>query len=146
MATIRLLHASDLHISKFLNLKQLHKRQRSSVVDSLTHYTFAPVYSPRTLSRFLRFLRPRADSLDALVLTGDIATTGRTFDLEKAYSVVKTRLQPIGIDICLLPGNHDRWEPYRVGHNTALMSLGYNPGGREFHNVFGDFWWLILKR
>src|SRR5690349_5378146 len=105
MATIRLLHISDLHISKFLNIRQITKGDRSEVKDGLTHFTIAPAHSPGTLARFISFVRRRRATLDGIIITGDIATTGRDFDLHKAFSVVHNRLEPFGIDIALLPGN-----------------------------------------
>ena len=61
-------------------------------------------------------------------------------DLKKAFEIVKNRIEPIGIPLGLLPGNHDRWVPYRTGQNSALFSLGYDPGGKDFHRVFSSFW------
>ena len=138
MTTIRLLHISDLHICKFLNILQISKR--ADVTDTVKHFTVAPAYSPGTLSRFLAFLRQQRATLDGIIITGDIATTGRSFDLEKAFNVIKHRIEPMGVDLCLLPGNHDRWIPYRKGKDSVLFSLGYDPGGKDFHSLFGDFW------
>jgi 3',5'-cyclic AMP phosphodiesterase CpdA len=73
-------------------------------------------------------------------VTGDIATTGRDFDLKKAFEVVKHQIEPIGVNLGLLPGNHDRWVPHRKGQNCAILSLGYDPGGKDFHNIFSSFW------
>ncbi len=140
MTTIRLLHVSDLHISKFLNIRQFTKGDRSAVRDGLTHFTVAPAHSPGTLTRFLSFVRQKRKLLDGIIITGDIATTGRAFDLKKALSVVQHRLNPIGINVALLPGNHDRWTPHRRGHDSAIMSFGYDPGGTVFHSIFSSYW------
>jgi len=138
MATIRLLHISDPHICKFLGIRQLAKD--ISIKKTLANYTFAGKYSPKKLSAFLRFIRRRQSTLNGVILTGDIATTGRDIDLKKAFEIVKNRIEPIGIPLGLLPGNHDRWVPYRTGQNSALFSLGYDPGGKDFHKVFSGFW------
>lgn len=140
MATIRLLHISDLHICRFLNIRQISKRDRSALKAVIKHITFAPASSPGRLTQFLRFLRQKRETLDGVIITGDIATTGRNFDLQKASNVIKNRLDPIGVDLCLLPGNHDRWTPYRKGHDSAIFSIGYDPGGTDFHSIFSDYW------
>lgn len=138
MATIRLLHISDPHICKFLGIRQL--ARDISIKKTLANHTFAGKYSPKKLSAFLRFIRRRKQTLDGLILTGDIATTGRDIDLKKSFEIVKNRIESIGIPLALLPGNHDRWVPYRRGQTSALLSLGYDPGGKEFHKVFSSFW------
>lgn len=138
MATIRLLHISDPHISRFLNVRQLAKHM--SLRAAVSSFTFAPKYSRKRLVRFLSFLGTRRGTLDGIIMTGDIATTGRIFDLEKAFDTVKNRIKPIGVDLGLLPGNHDRWVPYRKGYDSAIFSLGYDPGGKDFHHLFSDFW------
>lgn len=140
MATIRLLHISDLHICEYLNLRQISKRDRSALKNAIRHFTVAPTSSPTKLTRFLSFFRRQKNTLDGVIITGDIATTGRIFDLQKAFTVIKNRIEPIGVDMCLLPGNHDRWTPYRKGHDSVIWSFGYDPGGTDFHSIFSSYW------
>ena len=123
MTTIRLLHISDLHVSKFLNIRQVSKWRVSELASTAQNFTFAPAYSQNKLNRFLSFLRKRAAALDAIIVTGDISTTGRSFDLDKAFTVVDERIKPVGVDLCLLPGNHDRWVPHFKGQNSAIRTL-----------------------
>jgi 3',5'-cyclic AMP phosphodiesterase CpdA len=104
------------------------------------NYTFAPAYSQNKLNRFLGFLRRQTVPLDRIIITGDIATAGRRFDLDKALRVVDGSIKPMGVDLCLLPGNHDRWVPHRTGSQSAMWSVGYDPGGTDFHSVFSSFW------
>jgi 3',5'-cyclic AMP phosphodiesterase CpdA len=85
-------------------------------------------------------VRTRSDTLNGIIITGDIATTGRQFDLDRALEVVEKEIAPICLDLGVLPGNHDRWIPHRKGRNSALLSLGYDPGGKDFHATFRDFW------
>jgi 3',5'-cyclic AMP phosphodiesterase CpdA len=87
------------------------QRDRSALKSAIKHFTIAPAPSPTKLTRFLSFLRQHKETLDGVIITGDIATTGRIFDLQKAFTVIKDRIEPIGVDLCLLPGNHDRWMP-----------------------------------
>ena len=138
MSTIRLLHISDLHVSKFLNIRQISKWRLSSVANK--NFTFAPAYSRGKLNQFLAFLRKQTTPLDRIVITGDIATTGRSFDLDEAFEVVDGSIKSMGVDLCLLPGNHDRWVPHFKGHNSAIRSFGYDPGGTDFHTVFSSYW------
>lgn len=140
MATIRLLHISDLHISKYLGIRQISKRDRSALKNNIKHLTFAPSASPGRLRRFLAFLNKWRQTLDGVIITGDIATTGRDYDLQKAFSVIKNRFEPMAVDLCLLPGNHDRWIPYRKNHDSAFWSIGYDPGGKDFHSIFSSYW------
>jgi len=94
------------------------------------------------------------DSLDAIVITGDIATTGLEHDLEKARIFIEgppnpedPRISEDGIatvsglgvkHIILLPGNHDRYREWR--DPLGLVSLGYTPGNKMFHDVFHRHW------
>jgi 3',5'-cyclic AMP phosphodiesterase CpdA len=139
MTTIRILHASDFHICKYLNVRQMSKRALGNISDTLRNFTFAPSYCPYKLARFVRFVRRVKDSVDAIIITGDIATTGRRFDLEEALNAVH-EITAASVPVYLLPGNHDRWTPHRKGHYSAIRSLGYDPGGKDFHEVFGEFW------
>jgi len=93
------------------------------------------------------------------VLTGDIATTGRTDDLERARDFLEKPYDtnapaqqraapgaasisrvlthdncpcPNHVRLMLMPGNHDRLEP------SGLKD--YSPGGIEFDNVLGGHW------
>ncbi|HKY42555.1 MAG TPA: metallophosphoesterase [Pyrinomonadaceae bacterium] len=140
MTKIRLLHISDLHISNYLNIRQISKWRLSELARTAQNFTFAPAYSNNKVNRFLAFLRNQAAPVDRIIITGDIATTGRSFDLEKAFTVIDGRLKPIDVDLCLLPGNHDRWVPHFKGHRSAIRSVGYDPGGTDFHTIFTSFW------
>lgn len=140
MATIRLLHISDLHVSNFLDIRQISKWRVSGLSSTVRNFTFAPAYSQNKLNRFLSFLRKQSTTLDQIIITGDIATTGRRFDLDKAFRIIDGRIQPMGVDLCLLPGNHDRWVPHFKGQNSAIRSFGYDPGGTDFHSVFSSYW------
>lgn len=138
MATFRILHISDLHICKHLDIRQISKRAIGSMSEALRNFTFAS-YCPKKLSRFVRFVRRIKDSLDAVIITGDVATTGRWFDLQQALGVVK-EISEVGVPLVLLPGNHDRWMPHFRDHDFVFRSWGYDPGGTDFYQVFGEFW------
>jgi len=111
-------------------------------------------YDVGVLQRFADFVHQHAANglLDAVVLTGDIATTGDTEELEKALeffeappdvrlrsqtSEQEPTLAELPIPIFLLPGNHDR---YKTGPGYAPGGFGYGPGGREFDRIFKKYW------
>jgi 3',5'-cyclic AMP phosphodiesterase CpdA len=87
-----------------------------------------------------------------VIITGDIATTGLTFDLEFALRFVEgvpdinnkrrsnnfPTISGIQLPIFLLPGNHDRYK-------LLLGRFGYAPGGKNFHRLFHKHWGSDVK-
>ena len=148
MESIRILHASDLHIAKEDGIKSLiEPRSARQVLKSLKDRALATSYDASVLQSFADFVRSQR-SLDAVLLTGDIATTGSYDDLATAHRFVRGDTVPwfsgnfrifsepsiAGTDapLWLIPGNHDRFSPHRY--------LGFAPGSREFHRVFQSLW------
>jgi predicted phosphodiesterase len=100
-------------------------------------------FRPQATERFARFIEANESSIDLLVLTGDLATTGQSTDLEEAKrwltvdSTWLSRLRmdkqmpPVrkGVNTLLMPGNHDR---YKDGVGSA--------GGLLFDQLFRDYW------
>lgn len=76
-------------------------------------------HSQELLERVLADIRAQAP--DHVVLTGDLTQTARRGEFERARRHLDTHLQ--GIDVSVLPGNHDRWNP----ESTSW-----------FHEWFGD--------
>lgn len=152
MATYRLLHVSDLHYSAEAeasgapvirnpapeagltptpNLEGLFESHKPEVLEALTRLVdnlFHPADDGPALC-------------DALLMTGDLATTGNDDDLagirnrieplppaapaDPNASTISTGTKPL----LILPGNHDRYTP-----RTA------QPGHRRFDSIFRDFW------
>lgn len=94
------------------------------------------------------FAFDRREDYDLILLTGDIATTGLTEDLEPAFEFVDApavmgwraanhspTLQGANRRIFLLPGNHDRYAS-NFGHT----------GGQTFDTVFQKYWRNSTKR
>lgn len=97
----------------------------------------------------LKHLRPKIDSLDAIIVSGDVATTGRVEDLEVAKDFLNGVLPPTlllnpwveleGVKpslladpkkcVITLPGNHDRYD-----------GITARPGLRNFEKIFGSLW------
>ena len=149
MSPIRILHASDLHIAETPSLiSPFDKISPGTFVEAVTRRTFASSFDPSVLGRFTSFVHNNLGGrIDAVLLTGDIATTGLRHDLEVAYrfvtgpphpvvQAVNTRMEPtlagLRVPVWLLPGNHDRY--------VRTKLLDYSPGGRLFDHVFGTYW------
>src|SRR6266480_922263 len=127
MATFRLLHISDLHFSA-----------RPNAVNPLTslggvrpadlglwrHFPrhiilFGPSsYSSPLATHLALYIDSIQDAVDAIIVTGDLATTGSEVDLStaKAFFFADTRIPPVArvklnlrIPVIFLPGNHDRF-------------------------------------
>lgn len=88
------------------------------------------------------FLEEFSDDLNLLLILGDLATTGLDDDLSVARDVFLERivkehltasLEPrfggFGIPICVVPGNHDRYQDDLA-----------TPGGKKFDDVFRDIY------
>ena len=148
MSVFRFLHLSDLHIAGEAN--------RYSLIDSYhpiatTFKSFANFQSPLKIpSHDARAARALANQLsqekgqyDAILISGDLATTGLDEDIQAAYNYLHGKLRqtkeiieeihPI-CDVAKLiwmPGNHDRYHDHLC-----------NPGCRRFEkeNYFGEKW------
>ncbi|HEV2862433.1 MAG TPA: metallophosphoesterase [Pyrinomonadaceae bacterium] len=178
MPTIRILHASDLHIAKVPNLVAVPDRVSAGIslgnvfsrsgLKALTRTALVSSYDPTLLLSLAEFVNDDYESnhvqgrgapIDAIVLTGDIATTGRAKDLERARRFLEDPYDPgapaqqltapgegsisrvLGHDGCscpdpvllmLMPGNHDRLRRARL--------TGYSPGGTKFDHVLHKHW------
>jgi 3',5'-cyclic AMP phosphodiesterase CpdA len=179
MPTIRILHASDLHIAEVPNLVAVSDRLSAGIslrkifsqaaLKSVKHTARVSTYDPTLLLALAEFvnddyesnhIQKQGNPIDAIVLTGDIATTGRTKDLECARRFLEdaydpnvpaqqSAVQAAGsisrvlnhkecphgdepVRLLLMPGNHDRLEPSGLGD--------YSPGGKEFDNILGNHW------
>ena len=104
MHPVRILHASDLHIARTPNL--------TSVVDyisagmyfnALRPRALASTYDPSILLRLAdliysdyrgKYINQASNPLDAVLLTGDLATTGKQRDLEAAVKFINGPLHP----------------------------------------------------
>ena len=150
MAVFSLVHASDLHIGvrpDFTNgydagsylgwFKQAFSRE---IAGSITPSTFWPDVA----SRFTHEMDQLAEELDAIIITGDIATTGSKADVRAAADFIKgvvpsswvgseRAFRPLVADflppVILMPGNHDRYEPPSL-----------RPQSLEFETAFGPCW------
>lgn len=104
---------------------------------------FATSYHPLALDSFVNFVRSRND-LHAVILSGDIATTGFEHDLLKAkefldgpkpgaFAAGQSVLSNIGIPVWILPGNHDRY-------TYTGQEWFFSPGGPLFDQILSNHW------
>jgi 3',5'-cyclic AMP phosphodiesterase CpdA len=152
MAVFRLLHISDLHFSFEPRRLDALSRIRSGfrerqVLRALFRVRLNALFSSHDLDlarAIAEFAFRHRETLHGIIITGDLATTGMREDLDVAFNfitspaavgVTSTQRTPTlaasGLNVVLLPGNHDRY----------LSELG-GPGGTDFDEVFEEFWEL----
>ena len=149
MGSFRLLHVSDLHfyaqaaqadpVHVLLAKPDLAFNQLVGAVAKLFGW-----HHPQLADAVAEYVfsHSTSDYFDAIVLTGDLATTGRPDDLHAAHEFVsepmygswrnrrnQSALSSAGVPVFLLPGNHDRYQ-----------SVLGAPGGANSANVFRRYW------
>jgi predicted phosphodiesterase len=189
MTAIKILHASDLHISinksfrspvdKFSDLRELGKLKpwELSKLAVKTLIVFlkkmaASSYDPKLLKYLTEFIYENAkkkldddgslleddspNKIDAVVLTGDLATTGHLDDIKMVESFLKAPFDPryphlshtheatlsaVRIPVWYFPGNHDRFTPTRgfVWIKGLPFPKFFDPGGINYDGKFWDF-------
>jgi 3',5'-cyclic AMP phosphodiesterase CpdA len=143
MESFRLVQLSDLHIAVRPYVESLpdwwqHGWQFPRGTLGLFS---ASSHDPDILDAAVRAVYERRQDLDAVLLTGDLATTGSMNDLVMARAHVEVpaislhrsaarlaTLASSGLPVILLPGNHDRYR------NRA-----FGAGGRNFEQVFASW-------
>jgi len=143
MATFRFLHVSDLHISvtpRKVGVGDV----LLGALKGLTQISRVSSQDPDLLEAVAALAYNRRNVIDAIIITGDLATTGNRDDLDEAFNFVdgsvggrvpwldsrnKPTLQGARRPIVLIPGNHDRFK-----------GLWCKPGGDEFDKVFKKYW------
>lgn len=104
---------------------------------------FATSYHPLALDSLTNFVFSQSD-LNAVILSGDIATTGFEHDLLKAKEFLEgpkagsfaagvSALADIGIPVWVLPGNHDRY-------TYTGQEWFFSPGGTLFDEILSNHW------
>jgi hypothetical protein len=141
MALFRILHASDLHMAA---LPFMPGGSTVGWPRKLAKHWRQTSHDPAPLRAFVQFAHKNQNAFDALLVSGDLATTGERPDLAAAYNLY-TAL-PANATVCvtstgeptlvqwatagkldLLPGNHDRFR--------SVKQL-YRPGSQVFDRVF----------
>lgn len=191
MASINILHASDLHIcihdqlrspiDKFGDLENPWDISLSGMSEKfrlLPEFALAwwqkmaaSSYDPETLQALAEFIYNNArrkldeqgneivesgeDKLDAVVLTGDLATTGSYDDIKLVANFLRApssrrccyksgekyyrgpTLSAVKIPVLCLPGNHDRF----IGSHDFYRNrpIVFKPGSTEFDEQILDY-------
>lgn len=133
MGRINLLHVSDLHIAKNPKLPALKETSYEDYIKRLWEHETLASYDPGILRALTKFIGKRQNELHAVIVTGDISTSGLDHDLRLASKVIEkfnNHRQTF-----ILPGNHDRYQNMFDGIN-----LVFKPGGKRFHYHFGKYW------
>jgi 3',5'-cyclic AMP phosphodiesterase CpdA len=130
----RLIEVIDETLQKIARSdKSLHQL----TLEALKSLTIATSYNPGALDCLCNFIDD--ERLDAIVITGDLATTGLGPDLEKARLFLESKsefdqsIAYVAAPVHLLPGNHDRFIYTGRGFLFA-------PGGKDFDSVFASRW------
>ena len=188
MPTLRILHASDLHISLFKNMvssvdhfSNLRDQQNlnfwtlsklaAEFFRSFRKKMTASSYDPVVLKRFAHFvynhsrtkfvdgavsIEKEPTKVDAVILTGDLATTGSPHDIERVSSFLSSpfdarypylnnnheaTLSAIQDPIWFFPGNHDRFVPTLswIWINHLPFPKFFEPGGIQFDTQLLNF-------
>ncbi len=147
--TVRILHLSDLHMSRDLD----------SDPDTLLQQLLADLRDPEGLA---------CDSLDYLFVTGDLTTRASPDEFEKAYQLISGVIDSFQLNAArcvIVPGNHDidwdeqvyEWKPLRQVNRATLREGTYVPQGtgylirdeerypRRFKN-FSDRFYMFLRQ
>ena len=149
METFRFFHLSDLHF--YREYTSFAAFFASSVTSQLTSFTRKILLSKHNFHKADTFARIIGGykNIDCILITGDMATTGRDEDLQIAYEFINDpkRITKLGTfswrslsglptlagcsnkNIIILPGNHDRY----VGPQLFA-------GGIKFDQVFRKYW------
>jgi len=140
MNQFRLLHLSDLHFAE---------RPRVAGFPNVLSWPpgWLASHDPDLALKAAEYAYRERNNLDAIVLTGDIATSGARNDLRAARAFVdapaisahltansEATLKAANLPIALIPGNHDRF------HHQP-----YLPGNKSFNREFQAYWPLGKK-
>ncbi|MBX7183755.1 MAG: metallophosphoesterase, partial [Vicinamibacteria bacterium] len=150
MPAFRFLHVSDLHIaarSRVVGLSDLKRPGYpwpgfgSPETDGIG-LGLCSTHDPYVLEGVARHVHQNADTFDAVVLTGDVATTGAAADLEAARRFVESEASDLWLaegdtptlaastrQVSLIPGNHDRYDGPRM-----------LPRSDQFDRAFAAYW------
>jgi 3',5'-cyclic AMP phosphodiesterase CpdA len=165
----RILHASDFHFGTVADLigpldisvellredADLHDpdHQRpvsgsgefslTALARSIGRLYWLSTHSADVVDAFAQFAFLNQQGYDAVLITGDLATSGSRHELRRAFRYVSDRttsayltirnkpaLGSLVKPILVMPGNHDRYRPL----------FPHNPGERTFDEIFATHW------
>lgn len=111
---------------------------KKAAAQFLRDQTFASSFDSRLLDCLCNFIEDEDPNLSAIIITGDLATTGFRVDLTRGLSFLEGPSDPSISQVSfdkklLLPGNHDRY----IYTPDGFL---YAPGGQLFDATFKDYW------
>lgn len=148
MPPFRIVQISDLHFAQYPKTIGVADARFRDLVGLYPHIGYTSSHDPsvaRATANFLfDFETIFGDPFNLILVSGDVATTGSSADLNRAYEFFNT--SPVGRGfvnakkeatlgrwrekVFLLPGNHDRFSAPRW----------FLPGNAAFDAVFNAFW------
>ena len=133
MATFNVLHISDLHFASEPNIIGLNDVSPAALFRT-GRPGFASSHSPDVAEELLAFVG-EAKGIDAVLITGDLATTGNSQDLSAAKEYVSKfrRVAPLFV----VPGNHDRFGALGLPGNRLFDSMFDWQAGMQQAEVIG---------
>lgn len=113
----RILHITDTHLVAPLKLV-------SGVLDTVQLFRKQLAQIAQTL--------PRIGPIDALLVTGDLSDDGTA----ESYTLFRQMVEPLGLPLLVIPGNHDAREPMRAAF--ADLGLFGSAGPLNWLREIGD--------
>lgn len=146
---MRFLHLSDLHICiepnrrNIVSLLQAKPSEKIDVVKNLFKQGLATIahpasYRPSRLSAVAEFTYKNRASYAGVIISGDLATSGKVSDVKEAYNFVATKpddkwvsagspvLQGSSLPVLVMPGNHDNYASNSPIPSPANFNLYFN--------------------
>lgn len=108
------------------------------VRQTMRDFTLASTFNPGLLDCLCNFIEEEDQNLKAVIITGDLATTGLQVDLNKGLDFLEggpssQSISSVKAAKLLLPGNHDRFV-------YTPRGFLYAPGGSLFDTIFRNYW------
>jgi predicted phosphodiesterase len=169
LAQFSYIHLSDTHLCiqpGRRNVQQLIQRNVRNALDTAVEQTqtlgFASIlrpasYVPEIVAGAAQFCFERAQIVDGLIFTGDLATTGTGTDIAIAHTFVSApatagfysaprtpTLAFLGSEIHVVPGNHDKFADEKGTPNSRNFELRFDTYMPNFSSGVGH--WVVEKQ
>jgi predicted phosphodiesterase len=137
MALFRLLQLSDLHFFRTPRAVGLPDSLQLIGTDQFGGFSSVSGHDPDIAEAAARFAWANRDGYDAIVITGDLATTGDPADLRLAHAFIQSLPQDDSdgqpLPVAVIPGNHDRFV-------DSLFPTVFPPGANAFDQIYAHLW------
>jgi DNA repair exonuclease SbcCD nuclease subunit len=152
-AYFRFLHLSDFHMGWPPNKYWMPERGGRHVFN--THDEFIVLAMRQRIKAIGAALKERRQEIDAVVLSGDIATIGRSRDLAIGESEIRAICNDLWPTlpsdealrkVLIIPGNHDRFSDWRGTPGSAIFESVFGTPSDKRANRRKRFWQLRLYK